>query len=188
MSKYANLEEICFTLSVFLNELKKQAAALRICENMLKDENGNMFLETTHDALWREMLTEISKNFDPSSNKEDENCSFLRLREECLSSNLFPGGEKNELIKSIDLLIKRYELLPIKKSRNKQLSHHDMKQIFKNRPIEISMDDVESLIVEISNTLESVYDFICFAEIKLPKYELIKLKVEEDFRHLLQIN
>ena len=147
MSKYANLEEICLALSVFIDEAKNQVAAIRACETIPEDKKEkNIFLTTISEALWRELLTEIARMFDLSSHKGDENCSFLRLREECLESSFFPCGEEDTLIKMIDSLISLYKALPIRNARNKQLGHHDIKQIFKGQPINISTDEVERIV------------------------------------------
>ena len=185
MSKYANLEEICVALNGFIDEAKNQMAAIRACESIPEDKKEtNVFLTTVSDALWRELLTEIAKMFDSSSYRGDENCSFRRLREECLGSNLFPCGEEDTLIKMIDSLISFYNALPIRNARNKQLGHHDMEQIFKGEVISVSTDEVERLVILMSYILELVYDRICFAEVSLSDYEAIKKKQIIDLSRL----
>ncbi len=185
MSKYANLEDICVALNAFIDEAKNQMAAIRACESIPEDKKEtNVFLTTISDALWRELLTEIARMFDPASNSGDENCSFRRLREECLSSHFFPYGEEDELIKMIDSLICFYKALPIRKARNKQLAHHDMKKIFDKKVIGISIDEVERLVILMSYILELVYDRICFEEVSLSDYEAIKKKQIIDLSRL----
>jgi len=180
MSKYVNLEEICLAISVFIDEVKNQVAAIRACERIPKDRReANVFLTTIGDALWRELLTGIAKMFDPpNGHKGDENCSFLRLREECMRSGLFPCGKDDELIKMIDSLINFYNALPIRNARNKQLGHHDVKQIFKGEVINVSVDEVERIVIIMSYTLEAVYNRISFEEVSLSDYEAIKKKQE----------
>lgn len=185
MSKYATIEEICLALAVFIDDTKNQMAAIRACEIIPEDKKEkNVFLTTISDVLWRELLTEIAKKFDPSGYRGDENCSFLRLREECLNSGFFPCGEEDYLIKMIDSLINFYEALPLRITRNKQLGHHDMKQIFKGNLIGVSVDEIERIVIVMSYTLEMIYNRISFAEVPLSNYETIKKNQEIALKQL----
>ena len=186
MSKYANLEEICFALAVFIDEAKNQMAAIRAYESVPETQREtNVFWATIGDALWQELLTGIAKMFDPPNGyKGDENCSFLRLRKECLDSRFFPCREEDPLIKMIDSLICFYNDLPIRNARNKQLGHHDMKQIFEGEAISVVTDEVERIVIMMSYTLEMVYNRICFAEVSLSDYEAIKKKQIIDLSRL----
>ena len=68
MSKYADVENICFALAVFLGEVKNQCAALIALDNLIGEESSkNAFLNTIQEALWCEMLSEIAKLFDQSA-------------------------------------------------------------------------------------------------------------------------
>ena len=140
----------------------------------------NIFLQRSHDSIWRELLSEIARIFDKANTGSSENCTLLRLRSLCLKeqySALFPSGEKDNLVQSLDTVFEIYDKLPIKESRNKQLSHHDLKQLFGGGCIEISMDQVENLIANTTDVFTKIYNRFDSAFLSLNAAEASRLCV-----------
>lgn len=192
MSKYDSSELICRALSVFIQEVLEQSAAIRAYSNIFQHDNcSNVFLQRAHDSIWRELISELARVFDKSSTKTkkgaDDNCSLLRLRDLCLKEEylpFFPGGETNSLLQSLDAVIQQYNNLPVKKSRNKQLSHHDMKQLFAGECVEISLDDIEALIFDTAEVFTKIYNcyLLGWAEFSFPPYDMLVAKFEESLQ------
>ena len=192
MSKYDNPELICRALSVFIQEVLEQSAAIRAYSNVFQqNECNNVFLKRAHDSIWRELISELARVFDKSSTKtkkgSDDNCSLLRLKDLCLKEEylpLFPGGKTNSLMESLDAVIQQYSNLPVKKSRNKQLSHHDMKQLFSGECVEISLDDLEALIFDTAEVFTKIYNcyLLGWAEFSFPPYDMLVAKFEESLQ------
>ena len=195
MSKYDNPEQICRALSIFILEVLEQSAAIRAYSNVFQqNKSDNIFLQRAHDSIWRELISELARIFDKSNTKaklvSDDNCSLLKLKDLCLKEEylpLFPGGETNNLVQSLDAVIQQYSALPIKKSRNKQLSHHDMKQLFAGKCVEISLDDIEILIADTSEVFTKIYNCYLFGwvEFSFPSYNVLVTKFEESLQTIV---
>lgn len=187
--KYEKLVKICYPLSVFVSEMRRMSAALRAHQNIMsKEDNPNCFLDIAHDAICRELLSEIAKIFDPGNDRSNENCSLLRLKNECLKDSyvdLFPAGKNDTYVKLIDIAYQRYGKLPVKKSRNNQLSHHDMKQTFGDEPIVIFFDEIEKLVFLITEILSVIYEHINFAELTFPPYDYLVKSYEHALKSLV---
>ena len=166
MSKYNTPENVCNGLTVFIREIRGQTAVLRAYDNIFKEKRcDSSFLNRAYESIWRELLSEIARVFDKSFTGSSENCTLLRLKELCLEEQylyLFPGGRQNSLIQSIDLLHQRYNKLRIGKSRNKQLAHHDLKQVVEGACITISLDQIEQLVLDVTNVFANIYEQFCF--------------------------
>ena len=179
MSKYDKPEMVCIALTTFINEIRGQSAAIRAYDNVFQDNNtSNVFLKRAYESIWLELLSETARIFDKAYTGNNENCTFLRLRALCIKeqySSLFPSGENDSLVRSLDEVLDLYSQLPIGKSRNKQLAHHDMKQIFEGECIAISLDQVEKLISTATEVLSKIYTRICFGffDVSFPAYDLI---------------
>ena len=175
---------ICQALTLFLQEIREQAAATRAYVNVFgNDECDNIFLKRSGDAIWRELLSEIARVFDRSKTRNDENCTFLRLKEVCLKEqylSLFPNGEQDDLIQALDSICEHYKTLPIKTARNKQLSHHDMNQLFDGDEIKISLDKLENFIEDTTKVFEKIYTRFYFGwiEVSFPQYDILVAKFE----------
>lgn len=194
MSKYDTPENLCEALTVFINEIREQAAAIRAYVNVFcENPPNNVFLQRAYDAIWRELLSEIARIFDSAGEGTNKNCTLLRLKLLCLTepySALFPGGAKDNLIQSLDDLFARYNQLPIKKSRRKQLAHHDLKQVIAGKCIEISLEQVEGLIVITTETFANIYTRLysyCF-EIPFPDYDILVKCFERDINKLIDFH
>lgn len=192
MSNYDTPELLCRALSVFIKETLEQAAALRAYSCVFCNRNcENVFLQRAHDSIWRELISELARIFDKPSTKnksgQDENCTLLRLKEMCLKEGylvLFPEGEADTAVQALNVVIQKYHDLPIKKSRNKQLSHHDIKQLFGGECIEISFDDLECLILETADAFADIYNryLLGLVEFSYPPYDLLVTKYRESLQ------
>ena len=186
MSSKVDAVMICEALTVFICEVREQAAAIRAYTNVgMVSDCGSVFLNRAHDSIWRELLSELARIFDRSVTYGDENCTLLRLREMCLEEQylpLFPGGEKDHLIQDLDDTIARYNNSPIKKSRNKQLAHHDMKKMFDGKCIEISLDELEKLIDDTTAVFSKIYTRIMLDlfDVTFPSYDTLVGLFEKD--------
>ena len=190
MSKYNTPENVCLALTAFVWEIREQAAALRAYANVFQNRPcDNIFLQRSHDAIWRELLSEIARIFDKARTKSSENCTLFRLRNLCLDeqySHLFPNGETDNLIQSLDRVFEEYTKLPLTASRNKQLAHHDLKQVIAGECIEISMEQIENLIANTADVFAKIYTrFLDFYEISFPEYNLLVDRFEKDIKKLV---
>ena len=190
MSKYNTPDNICLALSVFITEIREYAAAIRAYDNIFQDApHSNAFLQRSYDALWRELLSEIAKIFDSAGKGTNKNCTLLRLKELCFDKQyafLFPNGEKDTLVQLLDLLFKKYNQLPIKKSRRKQLAHHDLDQTIAGKCITISLGQIESLIADATDVFTKIYMRFCLecVEISFPDYGLLVGHYEDALKKL----
>ena len=191
MSKYDIPENVCVALTAFITEIREQAAAIRAYDNVFRNNPcDNVFMQRSYDSIWRELLSEIARIFDKANTGSSENCTLFRLKELCLKEqylSLFPDGERDDLIQSLDAVFEIYKQLPIKKSRNKQLSHHDLKQILAGECIEISMEQVETLIANTTDVYAKIYTrfSLGFFEISFPDYDILVKIFEKDIRQLI---
>ena len=147
------------------------------------------FLQRSYDALWRELLSETAKIFDSAGKGTNKNCTLLRLKELCFDKQyafLFPNGEKDTLVQLLDLLFKKYNQLPIKKSRRKQLAHHDLDQTIAGKCITISLEQIESLIADATDVFTKIYMRFCLecVEISFPDYGLLVGHYEDALKKL----
>ena len=169
MFRNDKLDFICDTLLVFVKEVNEQAAAIRAYCNVFSDQEcNNVYINRANDAIWRELVSELARIFDKSRTFSDENCTLSRLKEVCLETgDVFPDGNEDELLLEIDRICDDYKNMPIKKARNKQLSHHDIKQLRKTDGIEISLDEVEKLISDTTSFFEKIYSRVNYGWIDL---------------------
>ena len=194
MAQYDKLEMTTQALSVFMQEILEQAAAIRAYTNVFVDvQCDNEFLKRAHDAIWRELLSEIARVFDKSKTCGDENCTFSWLQEICLEEpylKLFPDAEKDSVLQSLDEICKYYNKHPIKIARNKQLSHHDVKQLFEGECIEISLDEIENLIVNTTLVLGKIISrfYLDLVDVTFPNYDMLVNLFENELRKLLFIH
>lgn len=192
MSKYNTPENVCFALSVFVTEIREYSAAMRAYDNIFQNKpSDNVFMQRSYDALWRELLSEIAKIFDSAGKDDNRNCSLLRLKELCLDKNyafLFPNGENDTLVQLLDLLLRKYNQLPIKQSRRKQLAHHDLKQTIGGKCIAISLEEIENLITDITDVFTKIYMRFCLGcvDISFPDYTILVERYERDIRRLVE--
>lgn len=191
MFRNDKLDFICDTLLVFVKEVNEQAAAIRAYCNVFSDQEcNNVYINRANDAIWRELVSELARIFDKSRTFSDENCTLSRLKEVCLEAgDVFLDGNEDELLLEIDRICDDYKNMPIKKARNKQLSHHDIKQLRKPEGIEISLGEVEKLISDTTSIFEKIYSRVNYGWIDLsfPDYATL-VKFFENALHKVIIS
>lgn len=191
MSKYDQPEILCLPLTVFITEIREQAAAIRAYDNTFLDRvTDNVFLQRAYTSMWRELLSEISRTFDNANTGSNENCTISRLKDLCLKeqyTKLFPDGEKDNLLQALDEVLESYRQLPIRTSRNKQLSHHDIKQLFEGEAIAISLEQVEGLIANTTDIFAKIYTRLCCEvfDITFPDYDVLVETFERELKQLV---
>lgn len=190
MSKYDTPENLCIALTTFIAEIREQSAAIRAYDNVFQSRTcDNVFLQRSYDSIWRELISEIARIFDKANTGSSENCTLYRLRNLCLREPycaLFSNKEENNLIQSLDMVFEEYYQLPISDSRKKQLAHHDLKQVNAGDCIEISLDQIESLIANTTDIFSKIYTRFLggFFEISFPDYKRLVEHFEKDIRKL----
>ena len=192
MSKYNTPENVCEALTTFIIEIREQAAALRAYDNIFHSELcSNVFMQRAYNSIWRELLSETARIFDKADTGSSENCTLLRLKELCCSeqySVLFPSREQDDLLQSFENIIEQYNQLPIIKTRNKQLAHHDLKQVTNGECIEISLEQVEQLIENLTNVFSRIRTRFYFGvfEVTFVNYNVLVEHFEMDISKLIE--
>ena len=192
MSKYNTPDNVCDSLTTFIIEIREQTAALRAYDNVsLNNPCNSIFMQRACDSIWRELLSEIARIFDKANTGSSENCTFLRLKELCYSeqySFLFPNKEQNELLQCLENIIEQYNQLPILKSRKKQLAHHDLQQVIAGECIEISLEQVEQLIENLTDVFAKIRTRFYFGyfEVTFTNYNDLVEQFEKDIKKLIE--
>lgn len=192
MSRYNTPDNVCEALSTFIIEIREQTAALRAYDNIFQNNPcSSIFMQRAYDSIWRELLSEIARIFDKANTGSNENCTFLRLKELCLSeqySFLFPNKGQNELLQCLENIIKQYNQLPILKSRKKQLAHHDLQQVIDGECIEISLEQIERLIENFTDVFAKIRTrfYLGVFEVTFINYNTLVEQFEEDIKKLIE--
>lgn len=164
---------------------QKYAAALRACGEVYGDnEQGNAFIDLAQEAIWRQLLSEISKIYDKESTCGSDNCSMKQLYHVCCNHPRFPDRENDELLKQIDDLYERYKSLLSKKLRDKKLAHYDLEAVFELKSTYILFDDIEKFIVDTESVLSKIGNRLLGIDVGWRYQECVK-KCKED---LLSLN
>lgn len=115
----------------------KYAAALKAYGNVYKDDGAqNAYIDVAQEALWRQLMSELSKIYDRKSTCGSDNCSIRQLRQCCLNHATAMHGKSSELIAQLDALCERYESLFSRELRNKKLAHYDLKAVFRKNHLQ----------------------------------------------------
>ena len=191
-AQYETIDNICVALTAFIIEIREQTAALRAYDNVFQSESPNhIFLQRAYDSIWRELLSEIARIFDKANTGSDKNCTILRLKELCCSEkslSLFPDNEKCSPLQPLEKVIEHYNLLPIAKSRKKQLAHHDLKQVLSGEYIEISLEQIEKLVEDITDVFAKIRTqlYLGVFEVSFTNYNVLVEQFEKDIRNLIE--
>lgn len=165
---------VWFGIAAFTDEVIRKAATLK-AYNEHFGRTENVFLTLSHDSIFVQLLLDISKLFDKASFWGNNNCSFLKLREYCISnSNYFPDAENDCLIIAIDNLQNEYEELFSKHMRNKKLAHIDLEELFSFNEVYIRFDDVVTFVEKVKHLVSIIGQRIGMPEVKYPPMETYK--------------
>lgn len=154
---------------------QKYTAALKAYGNVYKDDGAqNAYIDVAQEALWRQLMSELSKIYDRESTCGSDNCSIRQLRQCCLNHATAMHGKSSELTAQLDALCERYESLFSRELRNKKLAHYDLIAVFSQEPPPIPFDDVEQFINETAHTLQQIGDCLLGVEVNFGYDELVK--------------
>lgn len=154
---------------------QKFTAALKAYGNVYKDDGAqNAYIDVAQEALWRQLMSELSKIYDRESTCGSDNCSIRQLRQCCLNHATAMHGKSSELTAQLDALCERYESLFSRELRNKKLAHYDLIAVFSQEPPPIPFDDVEQFINETAHTLQQIGDCLLGVEVNFGYDELVK--------------
>ena len=164
---------------------QKYAAALRACGEVYGDnEQGNAFIDLAQEAIWRQLLSEISKIYDKESTCGSDNCSMKQLHHVCCNHPRFPDRENDELLKQIDDLYESYKSLLSKTLRDKKLAHYDLEAVFALESPYVPFDGIERFIVDTGSILSKIGVRLLGGELTFQYQELVKAYKED----LLSLN
>jgi len=154
---------------------QKYAAALKAYGNVYKGDGAqNAYIDVAQEALWRQLMSELSKIYDRESTCGSDNCSIRQLRQCCLNHATAMHGKSSELTAQLDALCERYESLFSRELRNKKLAHYDLEAVFSQEPPPIPFDDVEQFINETAHTLQQIGDCLLGGEVNFGYDKLVK--------------
>lgn len=154
---------------------QKYAVALKAYGNVYKDDGAqNAYIDVAQEALWRQLMSEMSKIYDRESTFGSDNCSIRQLSRCCLNHATAMHGKSSELTAQLDALCERYESLFSRELRNKKLAHYDLKAVFSQEPPPIAFDDVEQFINDTAHTLQQVGDCLLGVKVDFGYDELVK--------------
>ena len=175
-SVYNEPHIILGALIILFQFAQKYAAALEAYGNVYKDDGAqNAYIDVAQEALWRQLMSELSKIYDRESTCGSDNCSIRQLRQCCLNHATAMHGKSSELIAQLDALCERYESLFSRELRNKKLAHYDLKAVFLQEPPPIAFDDVEQFINDTAHTLQQIGDCLLGVEVNFVYDELVKI-------------
>ena len=164
---------------------QKYAAALRAYGEVCGDkEQGNAFIDLAQEAIWRQLLSEISKIYDKESTCGSDNCSMKQLYHVCCNHPRFPDRENDELLKQIDDLYESYKSLLSKTLRDKKLAHYDLEAVFALESPYVPFDGIERFIVDTGSILSKIGVRLLGGELSLQYQEFVKAYKED----LLSLN
>ena len=120
-------------------------------------ESVSQYITVISSAAADRLMSEIATLFDTAGRDNQENCSLKLLRNMCLQdAEHFPLGENDEMMLRLDELFNDFNSSSLKKSRNKQLSHHDFHQILSGEQIVTVYEDEEVLVIKIGSILTDI--------------------------------
>ena len=156
------------------NFAQSYTAALRAYAEIYRDKEANAYIDISQEAIWRQLLSEISKIYDKEATCGEDNCSLKRLYFSCLHHRRFPNKENDTTLKQIDALYARYtSLLPLE-LRNKKIAHYDLDAMFTHDQVAIPLDDVEQFINDTADVLLQIGSCLFGAELANKYSELVE--------------
>lgn len=154
---------------------QKYTAALKAYGEIYGDgETNNPFIDISHSALWRQLISELSKIYDREKTCGEDNLSISQLRQLCLNHKAFPDGATEDILKELGSLQTRYEMLLSKELRNKKLAHYDLISAFTYRVPTILFGEVEQFVLDTSAVLTEVGERLLLGELSIGYESLVQ--------------
>lgn len=149
-------------------------AALRAYAEVYRDKETNAYIDISQEAIWRQLLSEISKIYDKEATCGKNNCSLRQLYFSCLHHKGFPNDKNDAILKQVDALYARYKSLFPLELRNKKIAHYDLEAMFAHEQAEIPLDDVELFINDTADILSQIGGRLFGAELANKYSELVE--------------
>lgn len=147
---------------------QKYTAALKAYGEIYGDNGAeNAFIDISYEALWRQLMSELSKTYDTAQTLSFDNLSMKQLRKVCAGHPIFQGEEGASVIKQLDDLQTRYEELLSKNLRNKKLAHYDLISAFTQEALPIPFSEIEQFVIDTSSTLNAVGKLLLLGELSI---------------------
>ncbi|MEN6471473.1 MAG: hypothetical protein ABFC62_08400 [Clostridiaceae bacterium] len=143
-------------LKVFVHEMGKYLAAVKAVGEIQQGIGKKILIENEYlvlaeEAIWRQLVLNITKFFDTEKTGKYYNCSLKMLKTLCLEEknlNKFPKGQDDPLIRAIDTMYDKYNSTITLYVRNKKVAHHDLNDLFSPSIPYILFSDIEELVNE----------------------------------------
>ncbi len=85
------ISDIWFGLVALFNFTYKYTAAIKAYGVVFGDNaSNNAYIDTAQEAIWRQMLSELSKIYDRKATCGADNCSMSHLRDTCKELPISP--------------------------------------------------------------------------------------------------
>lgn len=154
------------------------------------DSKSSNFLDVASQAIWDQLLLDISKVFDRARTCGNENCSVDLLKELIQKSNSFSNSEKETIKKEADRLCERFDEIISRDIRNKQIAHYDLASLSNNSEKEIPSEEVEAFAVSVADFLSKISTRILNerATLHFDSLEDIIKRYEDDMRKICESN
>ena len=143
----------------FSDEILKCAAATKAYKKVEAENpdcSKNKYLSLAANAIWEELLLDITKLFDRARTFGNENCSIEMLKELSQNSSRLNAAQKEKLLKQADALYAEYQELMPTEVRNKHLAHADLQTILTYQRINISYESIEPFILRVLEFLSDI--------------------------------
>lgn len=170
-------------LSSLISKIQEYIAALIVVNKNVKANNldETELWNIVKEALFLQILMNLSKIFDNEKTCGNENCS-LRLLQSSLKND---DAKYVELMEQIDAIYRDYEQVVPRSIRNKKLAHFDLNEIVNGEPTTIDLDDVKSIVLSLCSLITIISEqMLGFAEINFPPIDLLVEHMEQSTGNL----
>lgn len=142
------------------NEIWKYVAITKAYEHISSEKCHNPkkgdFFDVAFQAIWDQLLLDISKMFDRARTCGNENCSINLLKELVQKSPDFSNTEKSWIVRNADYLCEIYNTIITRELRNKQIAHYDLEILVNNTKKKIQSEQLKLFVVDVAKFLSII--------------------------------
>lgn len=170
---------------VAITKAYKRITAENSCDSKSAD-----FLDVAFQAIWDQLLLDISKVFDRARTCGNENCSIDLLKELIQESTSFSEAEKEIINKEADRLCESFDKIISRDMRNKQIAHYDLESLLNTTEKEIPSEELEAFAVCVADFLSKISTRFLNerGSIRFDPLEDIIKRYEDDMRKVYKSN